>query len=317
VHVPRVSVVIPTHRRPTMLRDALASAQTQTEPDIEILVVVDGDDSDTADWVRTVADPRVRLIWDGVRRGEAGNTMRGFELSTAPVVGVLHDDDLWEPTLLTSLLCPLEADPELSVVFGDHWIIDEAGRIDETATSENSRHYKRTGLRPGRHEDFRHEVVVDRTIPAVMTSLYRKEHLDFRDMPELPANFDYWLAWVAVRGPKPVYFVDERLSRYRVHGGQGTARARRAWVEASVVIFAALLAEPQTVADHEELRRRLAAGHRRLGLLHRQADEPHAIADGLRAVRIDPGLKAAVGLMLILLPPGLSRRITDRHPVSV
>jgi glycosyltransferase involved in cell wall biosynthesis len=39
---PRISVIIPTHNRPSLLREALASVRNQTCSDWEIVIVDDG-----------------------------------------------------------------------------------------------------------------------------------------------------------------------------------------------------------------------------------------------------------------------------------
>lgn len=305
-----VTVVIPTHKRLHMLFEAIDSARAQSVTAIEIVVTIDGDDPETAERVGAAEDPRIRVVWDGVQRGEAGNTVRGIQAGTAPFFAVLHDDDVWESNLLERLLPAIQSEPEAAVAFGDHWVIDVDGQIDEASSAAGSLRYGRTGLAAGVHRPFYRQALVTQTIPAVMTSVYRRAAVDFTDMPELPANFDYWLAWIAVRGARPVVFVPERLSRYRVHGGSGTSRAKRAWAEASVILNEHLLLQPDLRELHPDFRRRLAIGYRKLARYKREAGEPGALALAVRSVRVAPSIRSAATVALLSLPAAVRERVS-------
>ena len=300
----RASVVIPTHKRLEFLPLALASALNQSVTDIEVLVAVDGEDPDTVSYLKTVADPRVRVLYDGIRKGEALNTSRAMSAAKAPFVGVLHDDDLWEPELLESLLAALDQHPEASVAFADHLIIDAQGHVDEVAGTQNSRRYGRDALTYGPLEDPVRAAVIDQSIPAVMTALYRSTALDFSDMPDLPANFDYWLGWISVRDGAQAVYVPASLSRYRVHASQGTSTARPQWLDALVEIYGCLLSDPRAIDVHDELRGRLAGvlilrAKRRL-----QLGSSKALADALWSLRQAVTLRGLVlaSIALVIQP---------------
>jgi glycosyltransferase involved in cell wall biosynthesis len=57
---PLVSVVIPTHNRPDMLRDAVASVRAQTFTDYEIIIVCNG--ANPEDLARYAAIPDIAII---------------------------------------------------------------------------------------------------------------------------------------------------------------------------------------------------------------------------------------------------------------
>jgi glycosyltransferase involved in cell wall biosynthesis len=225
-----VTVVVPTYRRQDMLLAALESALSQTYAEVEIVVSVDGDDEETAQLVGRLDDPRVRSLWDGRRRGEASNTVRGIESGRGAFFAILHDDDEWLPTMLEELVGPLRADPSIAVSFADHYVMDVEGAVDVEATEANSRSWQRADLPEGKHQPFYRQALIDKTIPSVMTAVYRRSEVDVKDVPAgLPANFDYWLSWLAVKGGGGVHYTPRRLSRDRVHDGSGTAKAQAAW----------------------------------------------------------------------------------------
>ena len=57
-----VSVVIPTRNRPTLVVRAVKSALAQTLTDIEVIVVIDGQDPETFEALHAIVDLRVRVI---------------------------------------------------------------------------------------------------------------------------------------------------------------------------------------------------------------------------------------------------------------
>jgi glycosyltransferase involved in cell wall biosynthesis len=106
---PRISVLIPTHNRSRLLRLAMSSVLTQTERDIEILVVGDGCTDDTADVVASFADARIHWL-DLPKASYFGYANRNVALrqATGSYIAFLTDDDLLLPDHLALLASTLE-----------------------------------------------------------------------------------------------------------------------------------------------------------------------------------------------------------------
>jgi glycosyltransferase involved in cell wall biosynthesis len=104
---PSVSVIIPTHNRPAMLAEALASVRAQTFKDYEIIVVSNGENDNARKASReVVANHHCRYAAHYVRYFELrdGNVSaaRNFGIANAngEWIAFLDDDDLWLPTKL-------------------------------------------------------------------------------------------------------------------------------------------------------------------------------------------------------------------------
>ena len=110
---PRVSVVIPTFRRPQLVRRAVASVLGQTVRELEVIVVADGDDAAAVDETRrtldALDDPRLRVLAPGRQLGNGGARNFGVDAARAPLVALLDDDDEWLADKLERQL-PLAAD---------------------------------------------------------------------------------------------------------------------------------------------------------------------------------------------------------------
>jgi hypothetical protein len=95
-----VSVVIPTLNRPKLLLRAINSVLSQSHREIEVIVVVDRPDHDTASAVQSVNDPRLRLIVNPYSSTAAGARNAGVDHATGEWIAFLDDDDEWLPNKL-------------------------------------------------------------------------------------------------------------------------------------------------------------------------------------------------------------------------
>jgi len=95
-----VSVVIPTLDRPKLLLRAIESVLRQTHREIEVIVVVDRPDPNTISVVRSVSDPRLRLVINPQRSTAAGARNAGADHATGEWIAFLDDDDEWLPNKL-------------------------------------------------------------------------------------------------------------------------------------------------------------------------------------------------------------------------
>lgn len=96
-----VSVIVPVHNGESTLGRTLASAQTQSLADIEIIVVDDGSTDTSADIAEAAArqDARITLVRTD-NRGVAAARNTAIERAQGAFVAPLDADDLWHPRKL-------------------------------------------------------------------------------------------------------------------------------------------------------------------------------------------------------------------------
>jgi glycosyltransferase involved in cell wall biosynthesis len=228
---PLVSVVVPTFNRTHFLSDALSSALAQTHAAIEIVVADDASTEDVRGAVMSrFSDPRIKYERNPRNLGMGPNCWGALARASGKYVATLHDDDMWEPDFLASLVPALEADDSLSVAFCDHHVVDEAGVLDPAATEANTRRWHRDRLGRGTLRPFVEAAVVWQAVPAAMAALFRKSAIDWSDFPpEVGTYYDIWLAYQAARTGAGAFYEPRRLTRYRVHGQSET----RSWSSAA------------------------------------------------------------------------------------
>jgi glycosyltransferase involved in cell wall biosynthesis len=152
---PLVTVVLPTLNRPAYLEEALRSAVQQSYRNLEILVRDNASDRSTGEVVRSFKDERIHYLRHPENIGMTANLLGGFRAARGKYVTTLHDDDFWQPEFLQEMVAVLEANPELVVAFSDHYIVNEAGEIDQRATDKNTTYFGRASLTPGIHKPLR------------------------------------------------------------------------------------------------------------------------------------------------------------------
>lgn len=121
--VPKVSVVVPTHGRPDLLRQTIAAIVGQDFAGVvECIVVHDGEPADQ-DLASDDSRRPVIVIENTHIRGLTGVRNSGLAVATGEVIGWCDDDDVWYPNKLTRQIALLEATPGALAVGSSHrWL---------------------------------------------------------------------------------------------------------------------------------------------------------------------------------------------------
>ncbi len=93
--MPEVSVVIPTRFRPRLVERAIKSALAQTFQNLEVIVVIDGPDSETEQILRQIYDNRVRIFKLPENKGASHARNKGVDCASGTWIAFLDDDDEW------------------------------------------------------------------------------------------------------------------------------------------------------------------------------------------------------------------------------
>ncbi|MFI9451766.1 glycosyltransferase family 2 protein [Amycolatopsis sp. NPDC052450] len=126
---PKISIVLPTHDRASLLPRAVASVRAQRYPHWELVIVDDASSDSTPKVIAGFEDPRIRSI-----RVEHGGVCAarnaGLAEVTGDVVAYLDDDNTLHPLWLKALAWAFGEHPEITAAYGG-FVIDDIGGLPE------------------------------------------------------------------------------------------------------------------------------------------------------------------------------------------
>ena len=299
---PTVSIIMPTYKRFDYLRPAVESALAQTFTDFELIISDNGPSEEARAIAASYGDPRIVYRHNGGTIGARANAFAAYAAARGEFAAMLHDDDLWEPEFLATLVPPLLADPTLVLAFSDHWLIDQHGVLLEEATERNTARWGRAALAEGVHKPFVRQALVDRAVPVAMATLVRLSALDLADVPDdVGTNYDTWIGYLACRDGAGAYYSPRRLTRYRQHPEQITSQAR--YDRALVYFYSRFLSDERLTPHASEVLRAAGESHTNLGYaLLRLGRRREALAELLYGFVARPGRRALGGAVLAGLP---------------
>jgi len=115
----RVSIVIPTYKRPRLIKRAMQSVLNQVYQNFEIVIIDDSPNDETERVVKEFNDKRIKYIRNKIRRGYSGAKNQGVEESSpdSKYIAFLDDDDEYFPLFLEKTVKKLEGKKDIVYVF--------------------------------------------------------------------------------------------------------------------------------------------------------------------------------------------------------
>lgn len=162
---PLISVIIPAYNAARFLRETLRSAQEQSYPNIEIIVVDDGSRDETPQVVAEAAEADARIqLHQQSNKGVATARNRGIEVARGAFIAPLDADDCWYPDKLRLQMARfIEVGAAVGVVYSDYDEVDQQMRV-----------IPRLQLRHLPEGDLADEFVLRNPIPCASTPLIRR-----------------------------------------------------------------------------------------------------------------------------------------------
>jgi glycosyltransferase involved in cell wall biosynthesis len=210
-----VSIFVPSYNRRHYLREALESLLAQTYRDFRVVIVDDGSTDGAAQLAAEYAErhpQHVVAICKPRNTGVTDTVTRGMAVCReSPIVGLMADDDLWEPTKLERQVPLFDQDPRPGIVFSEAYLIDEHGERLPQLFSER---FEAPDLDNPTRFLFTQGVFI-----CTITVLMSREALELVEFTYPVAdgtmNDVYW--WIVVSAEMPLAYVPEPLASWRRH----------------------------------------------------------------------------------------------------
>ena len=203
---PVVTVGLSCFNEEAFVEHAVSSILAQTFEDWELIAIDDGSSDATANVLRKISDPRVRVIVDDQHKGLAARLNEIVALAAGRFVARMDADDVSHPRRLERQVKYLELHPEIDVLGTGMAIIDRRGQV--------------SGLRLLPENAFAAEEPLIAHATICCRTDWIRRHPYNEDNPRCE-DWELWRSAGQVAGrnlPEPLYFYREfdsfRLRKY-------------------------------------------------------------------------------------------------------
>ncbi len=224
---PKVSILMLTYNRPRMIGRAIASLQSQSFPDWELIIVQDGSNPETGrlleDWL--AREPRIHYFQRGTVGSIAEASNFGLAQAQGEYIAILDDDDYWIcPDKLQRQVDFLDAHTEYVGCGGGYVLIDEN-------ESPIAMYFK-----PEQDADIRARALLANPI-VNSTALFRRvvngKPVRYDTAIRQFADWDFWLTMGAMG---KLYNFPVYLAHYALWGGGSSFRNQKGNARAAIRI---------------------------------------------------------------------------------
>ena len=248
----KVSVVMPCYNGRIHLPMSIASLQSQTFKDWELVVVDDGSSDGSAEWLERLGDTRIRILRQP-NRGVSTARNHGLQQCRGELVAFLDTDDTWSSDFLTVMVSALESNPGAALAYCGWQNVGLPGAAGAPFVPPD---YE------GPHKEI--ELFTGCRWP-IHAALARRSLLGAGFDTDLTHAEDY-LLWLTLGARHSLCHVPRVLAQYHFHGGP---QASRQHLRAALQLYEAqaryLARHPEFVmrAGPSTLRAIMLAGLRR------------------------------------------------------
>ena len=261
--IPDVTVVIPTHQRRELVQRAIGSVLAQREVAVDVVVVVEASTDGTAETLRAITDPRVRMIYHPVARGVSAARNAGLAHTQTPWVAFLDDDDFFAPSRLADGLAAAASVP------GALWSCGGAIVVGAGMRALMFQH-------PPQPRRVNEQAFLRNPIPGGGSGVLARTDL-VREVGAFDVGLSMladWDLWIRLSLRSPVGVVPDAVIAYLNHEGNMTDRSlHQAELELDLLLerYAAEIYASGTTFDWAHWNRWMAGGYRARGNLLRSA----------------------------------------------
>ena len=212
---PEISIIMPCYNAEAYIGASLQSVLQQHFTDFELIIVNDGSTDASADILRDIKDPRVRVI-DQTNAGVITARNRGLAEARGELVAFLDSDDTWHPEFLSRLHAALRTSPEACLAYCGWQNLGLPGQRGDPF------------IPPDYEGPAKLEQLLESCRWPIHAALVKRNEVERAGGfdPQFPTAEDYWL-WLRIAPFKPIVRVPLPLAYYHHHGEQrSTARNR-------------------------------------------------------------------------------------------
>ena len=125
---PRITIVTPSMNQAKFLEETIRSVLLQGYPDLEYMVIDGGSTDGSIEIIRPYE--KWLTYWTSEPdKGQADAVNKGWRRATGDILAYINSDDTYCPDALRLVAQAFASDPQLGLVYGRCYVIDEQGAV--------------------------------------------------------------------------------------------------------------------------------------------------------------------------------------------
>jgi glycosyltransferase involved in cell wall biosynthesis len=144
--MPELTVSMPAYNTARYIGRAIESVLQQAGVDLELIVVDDASEDNTAEVALSFKDPRVKLFTNEINRGISYCHNLVIKRSISPYIAHVDSDDVIVPHALQRMIQRLKSDPRIGQVHCYHVEIADDGTMSTEPFHVRRNRFSKAGL---------------------------------------------------------------------------------------------------------------------------------------------------------------------------
>ncbi len=241
VAVPRISITTPSYNQAPYLEETIRSVLLQNYCDLEYFVIDGGSTDGSVDIIRKYESWLTGWISEP-DDGQSAAINKGWRRSSGELIAWLNSDDAYEPGALFKIATFAVGNPDVELMYGDCWIVDQEGRPVRMAPADSF--------------DLARLLADDWIIPQQSAFVRRTVYDDLGGVDEslhYVMDWEYWLR-IALAGRR-IRYTPIPVAMFRTWPGRKSGTQQSKWVAEKLGVLDRIYDRSAGAANIRRLRR--------------------------------------------------------------
>lgn len=229
---PKVSIISPSFNQVPFIEETICSVLNQTYPNIEY-IIIDGCSTDGSVDIIRKYEKSISYWVSEKDEGQADAINKGLSVATGSILAYLNTDDTYLPSTVETVVSFFIENPNVFMVYGDIFRIDEQSQIRKRINPNNI--------------DY-HKLVSGQFYLPQPTVFFRKEVWEnigyFDKNLNLAMDLDYWIR--VYLNQYKIAYINEVLAKERIYPNAKSSLLKHKYINEKLEILSKLFSNNLT-----------------------------------------------------------------------
>lgn len=119
---PLVSIIMPTYNRRNIIKKAIDSVLNQTYTNFELLIIDDGSEDNTFEFLNSIKDNRIRILCNKRNHGSSFSRNKGLRNAKGDIIMYLDSDNTWDSKYVETMIGAFFHLPDADAIYSGQYL---------------------------------------------------------------------------------------------------------------------------------------------------------------------------------------------------